>query len=245
MKRPTWSGVRRSTAALAAVAVLSAVLVLWGADALARWGAESLVARHAQTATGVLERPSVEIRGTFFLPQVLSGRYQEVEVTVEDLVSGPMRIERLDAELRGVHLTFHDLLLQKNVPIYVASTRERAALTYEDINHYLEVTGRQVRIEAAPDGEARLTGTVEVFGRDVSASALAVLEAADGELIVRPTELDTGAAIGTASRLLLQQRFSFVVPLDPLPYGRRLTDIAVSEDGIVVGVQGTNIVADP
>jgi hypothetical protein len=245
MRRPGRPRVRPSTVALVASMLVSAGLLLWGADLLARWGAESLIARHAQAATGVLERPSVDIHGRFFLPQVLSGRYEEVEVTVDDLVSGPLRIERLDAELRGVRLTFHDLLLQKNVPIYVESSRERATLTYEHVNHYLDVTGRQVRIDAAPQGRARLTGTVEVFGREVSASAIAVLEAADGELLVRPSELDTDTDLDAASRLLLRQRFSFVVPMDPLPYGQQLTGIVPSDAGIVVEAEGTDIVANP
>lgn len=243
MSRPAGRGSRGSTVAQVAVVLISAVLMLWGVDALARWGAESLLARSAQTATGVLERPTVDIHGTFFLPQVLSGRYDEVQVAVQDLESGPLRIERLDAELQGVRLTFHDLLMQNNVPVFIERSRERATLTYEDINHYLDVTGRQVRIEAGPDGEAHLTGTVEVFGREVSASTLAHLEAADGEVVVRPTELDTDTSLDEASRLFLRQRFSFVVPMDPLPYGQQLTDIATTDTGLVVDAGGSDIFA--
>jgi hypothetical protein len=236
---------RVSTALLAASILLGIGLLLWGADLLARWGAESLLARHVQATTGVLERPSVDVGGTFFLPQVLSGRYEEVDIVVDDLTSGPLRIQRLHAELRGVHLTFHDLLVQNSVPIYIEQSRERATLTYDALNSYLDATGRSVRVAAAPAGETLLTGTFQVFGREVSASALAVLDAEDDDLTVRPTQVETGTTLDGASRALLRQRFSFVVPMDPLPYGQRLTGIETTDAGVVVVAEGRDVIAQP
>lgn len=245
MKRPSWGRPRISTALLAASVLLGSGLLLWGTDAVARWGAETYLERHVQTATGVLERPAVDVHGTFFLPQVLRGRYEAVEVEVVGLASGPLRIDRLHAELSGVHLSLHDLLLQNAVPIYVERSRERATLTYDDFNHYLDVTGRPVRIEPAPAGEVVLTGTAEVFGREVSASARALLDAANGDLEVRPTQLATGTDLDPASRALLRQRFSFVVPLDPLPFGQRLTDIETTGTAVVIDAEGIGVVAGP
>jgi hypothetical protein len=237
--------VRISTLLLAASTLVGTVLLLWGADALARWTAENYLARQVQALTGVLDRPSVEVHGTFFLPQVFAGRYEHVEITVEDLRSGPLRVDRMTADLTGVHLGFHDLLAQNSVPIYVEASREQATLSFDDLNRYLDVTGRPVSVTGGDPGEVLLTGTAEVFGRRISASSEAVLGAEDGDLSVRPTTLDTGTPLDGASRLLLAQRFTFRIPLDPLPFGQRLTSIEAGETALEIQMRGTDVVVEP
>jgi hypothetical protein len=236
---------RRSTLLLAASVAVGVLLVLWGADRLARWAAEGLLARNVQLSTGVLERPEVKVHGAFFLPQLIGGRYDRVEIVVDDLRAGPLRIERVEAELNGVHVPFHDLLTQDVDTVYLEQTREVATLTYEDLNTYLEATGRPVRLDGAPDGELQLTGSVEVLGRRLSASARAVVQADDGDLAVLPTQIDTATLLDDASRLLLRQRFTVVVPLDPLPFGQELTDVETGESRVTVVARGSGILLTP
>ncbi|MCF6507387.1 DUF2993 domain-containing protein [Blastococcus sp. MG754426] len=241
----TWRRPRRSTLLLAASVALGVLLFLWGADRLARWAAEGLLARNVQLATGVLTRPEVEVHGTFFLPQLLAGRYERVDVLVEDLRAGPLRIEQVDAELTGVHVPFHDLLTQDVDVVYLERTREVATLTYDDLNAYLEATGRPISLAGRPDGEALVTGSVEVLGRRLSASARAVIAAEDGDLAVRPTQIDTATFLDDASRLLLRQRFTAVIPMDPLPFGQELTDVGIGEDRVTVEAGGAGVIVRP
>jgi LmeA-like phospholipid-binding len=236
---------RRSTLLLAASVAVGVLLVLWGADRLARWAAEGLLARNVQLTTGVLERPDVEVHGAFFLPQLIGGRYERVEIVVDDLRAGPLRIERVQAELTGVHVPFHDLLTQDIDTVYLEQTREVATLTYEDLNTYLEATGRPVRLDGAPDGELQLTGSVEVLGRRLSASARAVIEPTGGDLAVRPTQVDTATFLDDASRALLRQRFTVVIPMDPLPFGQELTDVETGEARVVVEARGSGVLVTP
>lgn len=236
---------RTSTVLLALSVVFGTALLLWAADLVARWSVESYVERQVQAVTGALERPSVDVHGTFFLPQVLQGRYERVDVSIGELRAGPLRLEDVRAELTGVHVSFRDLLAQNPAPVYIEESRQRAVLTYEDLNRYLDVTGRPVTVEAAPDGEVVLTGTAEVFGREVSASAQAVLGSEDGALSVQPTAVDTGTVLDAASRLLLRQRFTFVVPMDPLPFGQQLTGIDAGEAGLEVEARGVGVVVRP
>ncbi len=232
---------RRSTLLLAASVLAGLLLVLWGVDRLARWGAEAVLTDRIAAETGVRTPPEVEIDSSFVLLQMLRGRYEDVEVGLEGIASGPLRIERLDAELSGVRLSFHDLLYRNPVPIYVEGSQERATLRYDDLNTYLELTGRPVRIENASDGEVRLTGSVQIFGREVSASSQAGLTAEDGRILVQPTELQTGTALDAASRLLLQQRFGFAVPVDSLPFGQRLTAIDPQESTVEIEARGDGV----
>ncbi|MGY1634411.1 hypothetical protein ACI784_22150 [Geodermatophilus sp. SYSU D01186] len=52
---------RGRTVALALTVVLGTVLLLWGADRLARWGAGSVLSRAVQEQTGVLDPPAVTV----------------------------------------------------------------------------------------------------------------------------------------------------------------------------------------
>ncbi|WP_236832947.1 DUF2993 domain-containing protein [Blastococcus sp. KM273128] len=240
-----WRWPRRSTLLLAASVAVGVLLVLWGTDRLARWAAEGLLARNVQLTTGVLTRPEVEVHGTFFLPQLLGGRYERVDILVEDLRAGPLRIEQVDSELTGVHVPFHDLITQDVDVVYLERTREVATLTYEDLNRYLEATGRPLTLEGRPDGEAVLTGSVEVLGRRLSASARAVIEAEGGDLAVQPTQIDTATFLDEASRLLLRQRFTVVIPMDPLPFGQELSGVGIGADRVTVEAGGSGVVVTP
>lgn len=240
-RRPPRRRPRAATVGMGLTFVLATALLLWGADLLARWGAENLLARNIEEATGVPTRPSVDVHGTFFLPQVVQGSYDDVEITVRDLTSGPLRIEEVRARLSGVHVSFHDVLVQEPDPVWIEESVEEALLTYEDLNRYLAATGRPVTVEGAGD-EVRLTGTAEVLGEPVSASTFAELSFEDGALAVRPTEVDTDTALDPASGLLLGQRFTFRVPLDPLPFGQQLVDVEATESGLLVRARGEDVV---
>ena len=52
-------------------------LLLWGTDTLARIGAQTLLARNIQDATGVEITPEVRVHGLFFVPQVIRGAYHQ------------------------------------------------------------------------------------------------------------------------------------------------------------------------
>ena len=87
---------QRVHTAIEVVAFATAVFFLgWGADALARTGAEALLARNIQNATGVSEPPVVNVQGFAFVPQVVRGSYNEVNVTTRGLTSGPLRVDRV------------------------------------------------------------------------------------------------------------------------------------------------------
>lgn len=235
-------GRRRDALVLALVFAAGVVLLLWAADWLARRAAESVLAGTVQQETGTSEPPSVDVHGTFFLPQVLRGRYDRVDIAAEGLVSGPLRIDSLDARLTDVHLSFADLLRGRTDRIVIGSSEERALLTYADLNRYLELTGRPFDIAPAEDGGLELTGTVEVLDQTLDASADARLSTEDGALLVEPTRVGAARELDRISRLLLGERFSFRVPLDPLPFGQRLTGVQVAPEGVRVDAAGTGVV---
>ena len=227
-----------------AVALLIAIpLLFWGADALARLGAETLVARNLGVATGVIEPPDIEVRGRLFLPQVIRGSYEHVDVEIRGVTSGPLRVDRVDARLRGVRLPFHDVLVRDLGELGVVDSSTRVRLTYADLNSYFDQTGRPLQISVQDDGQLRLAGTVDVLGRRVDGVAVATISASNGTLRITPASIDTGdTTLGSASRLLLQQRFSLTIPLGSLPFGQEVTSVTPTEDALIVDTVGYGVV---
>jgi LmeA-like phospholipid-binding len=228
-----------------AVAVVLALLV-WGSESLARWGAQSLLEDNIQDVTGVADRPRVEVQGPVLLPQVLRGSYADVDVSVSGLRSGALRIERVDARLYDVRMPFRDVVLRDIRRIGIGRSVDQVSLRFQDLNDYFEITGREVRLSPAGDGQVQLRGFVLVLSQTIQATATAELSVDGNQLRVTPRDIDTaGSSLSPARRLLLEQRLTFMVPLDTLPFGRSLTGVTVLEDGVRLTAEGRTIILQP
>lgn len=226
-------------------AVLGTGLLLWGLDRLARQTVQSLLAEELQEATGTVQDPTVEVLGGPVLLQALRGRYDEVAVTMEEVSNGPLTFDRVHAELYGVHLSFHDLLVRDaDVVVFERSTAD-AWLGYDDLDRYLRFSGRPmtVRPESPRSAdEVRLTATGELLDGRYDASATAVVDGATGALVVRPTEVRTDRQLDRSAELLLAERFRFRVPLDPLPFGQQVEGFELGEEAVSVRTTGSGVV---
>ena len=238
---------QRARTAIEVVAFVTAVFFLgWGADALARVGAEALLARNIQNATGVSEPPVVDVRGFAFVPQVVRGAYNEVDVTTRGIASGPLRVEQVDSQLFDVRVPFHDVLVQDIRRVGISRSVEAVTLRYEDLNAYFDATGRPLQLAPTENGETQLTGTVDVLSQQVQVTASATLSVANETLRITPRQIDTGnTTLTQASRLLLGQRLALSVPLSTLPFGHQLTNVVASPDEISLKAEGVAIIVQP
>jgi hypothetical protein len=237
----------RSWMAMEAFVFVTVVFLMgWGADALARSGAEALLARNIQTATGVAGRPTVNVRGFAFVPQVVRGAYSQVEVTTLGIASGPLRIERVDSRLYDVRVRFHDVLVQDIRRVGIGRSDQEVTLRYSDINSYFVDTGRELQVAPGHDGVVMLSGTVDVLSKRVRVRATATLSVVGEVVRITAGKLDTGlASLDRAERLLLSQRLALTVPLGTLPFGHELRTVTVAEDAIHLTAQGNAIVLQP
>ena len=221
-------------------------LLLWGTDTLARIGAQTLLARNIQDATGVEITPEVKVHGLFFVPQVIRGAYSDVEVTTLGIESGPLRIARVQSQLSDVRIPFHDVLVRDIRRVGIGHSVENLDLTYDDLNAYFITTGRRLQVAPGPDGTVRVMGTVDVLNQKVPVSADAELWVEDDTLRMSPQTLATGSgSLDTASRLLLGQRLRLIVPLGALPFGHRLTGAQADAAGVHLTAEGSGIVVQP
>lgn len=237
---------RRRTALEAAILVLGVGLLLWGTDTIARTGAESLLERNIQDVTGVAETPQVEVHGSFLLVQAIRGAYDEVEVSLVDVRSGPLQVRRVEATLQDVRVPFRDLILRDIRRVGIGRATDRVTLQFSDLNSYFDVTGRPLRLTGGEDGSVAMSGSFNVLGQIIPVSAKVKLSVDDSQLRITPMEIDTGdAALSQASRLLLDQRLNLTVPLDTLPFGQQLTEITSDQEAIYLQAQSTGVVLRP
>jgi hypothetical protein len=237
---------RRRTALEAVILAIGVALLLWGTDALARAGAESLLERNIQDVTGVVERPVVEVHGTFLLPQAIRGAYDDVEVSVVDIRSGPLQIHRVDARLQDVRIPLRDLVLRDIRRVGIGKATDRVTLRFSDLNSYFEVTGRPLRLSGGDDGSVEMRGFFIVLGQTIPVTAQVSLSVDDSQLRITPEEIDTGSArLSQARRLLLDQQLNLTVPLDTLPFGQQLTEISSDRESLYLQAESTAVILRP
>ena len=221
-------------------------LLLWGADSMARIGAQSLLSRNIQDATGVEVPPNVDVQGTFFLPQMIRGAYSDVHVTTQGVTGGPLRIDRVESRLSDVRVPFHDVLVGDIRRVGIGGSVEDLDLTYEDLNAYFAATGRRLVLAPGRDGAVRVSGSVEVANQTVPLSAVATLSVEGDALRISPESFHTGSgALDAASRYLLGKRLHLLVPLGTLPFGHDLTGVRADPEGLHLTATGTDILLEP
>jgi len=236
----------RRTAWMIALFLVTVALLLWAADSLARTAAQNQLADHIHQQTEGLAPPTVVIGGTVFLPQVLRGQYDDVAISFPELSDGPLRLSDVHAQLSGVHVPFRDVLTGAANPILVDHADEQAFLTYDDLNTYLAAIGQPVTVQGSGgDDTVILTGTVQLGTSTVTGTAEAHINAAAEAVAVTPTRLISDSPLASLSQVLLGQRFTFLIPLDPLPFGEQVTDIQVQEQGFLIRAHGDNLLVAP
>lgn len=242
---PRWRTVLRLRAPL--IMAIVVVTLLWGADAVARNGAEALVARDVQGATGAAVPPEVVVQGRFFLPQVMRGAYDEVDVTTTGLESGPLRIDRVESRLIDVRVPFRDVLLQDVRSLGVGRSEQRVTLRYEDLNAYFAATGRPLSVLPTESSNlVEVNGESTVLARRIEVRAQVLLAVLDGNLRLTPQTIDFGSSdLSTAAQALLTQRLTLAVPLSNLPFGHDLTAVTAGPESIVVEAESVGIVVQP
>ncbi|MCW2615932.1 MAG: hypothetical protein JWN08_2926 [Frankiales bacterium] len=215
---------------LVALAVLAVLLLV--ADRASAALASRALADELQRSGGLSARPTVDVGGFPFLTQAVGGRYDRIEVRAEDVPAGEVRLAGLEAVLNGVQVPLGDALSGSVAAVPVDRVDARVRLAYDVLAR--RSGGR--RLSVAPAGaRVRVTGSVEVLGQTVSATALSRV-ALDGDVVVvtaESFEVGNGVANAVLSRAL-GDRFDLRVPVRGLPYGLRVEQVSVEPDGVVV-----------
>lgn len=204
---------------------------------VAQRAAESKLAGYAQFET----RPTVRVHGFPFLTQAIRGRYDDIEVSGKDVRLGDISRAKLDVHLRGAHISLSDLAGGHVNQLPVDRVAGTVTLPYDQLAQRSGIngltitpTGDQLKVSAPLPVPGDGTTTVTAQGQltvDGDSLHLAVSNVQAGGLQLPQAILDQLGRGLTAS-----------IPIPPLPYGLRITGIAVHGDGLAVAGAGTDVV---
>jgi hypothetical protein len=209
--------------AILLVVVLGLLVVV---DRVADAAAQRDVAARIKASEHLSSRPEVDIHGFPFLTQMVSGRYDDVDVTIRGLHAGPLPITSLTARLSGAKVPFGAVLRQSVGAIPTDRTSATLLLSFADLNRF--VSTDHVRFSAGSGGRLHVAATVDVAGAGVSAGA-------DVPVVVSGSELTVDVMGGV----------QVTIPLPGLPFHMHLRDAKATNAGIVVAGSVDDLVLRP
>lgn len=202
---------------LITLAVLSALFV--AADRVAARVAQNQVSAQIKTSQRLSAEPQVTIRGFPFLTQAFGGEYDDIEVVGTDLVSGSIKVGRVEADLRGVKISLSDALGGSLGAVPVTQATVRADVGWDALEN---ASGEAVKLEAARGGGVQVSTVVS--GRTIRFVADPVVER--GQVVLVPRDV-AGRTISFGTTTL--------------PFGMRLTSAQVRPSGLVLVATGAGI----
>lgn len=222
--------VRRSRWVL--VVLLLAALAVAADQIGARFAAAQLRARVA-AATG--SNPEVRTASGPFLPQALARRFDTADVSLHSAQLPPSNLEVRDirAHLRDVPW---------NSTERIGSVDATAVVPFSTLERRANLPAGS--LSGADDGRARVTQKLEVFGLSVAVAATADLRVDGAAVVIEPVGLELAGAqipLNDDLRARLTEQLRARVPLDGLPAGLRLQDVAVIPEGLRLHLVGQDV----
>ena len=221
-----------------ALVVLATLLVL--ADRVGVVLAERALADQIRTELDLQQTPDVSIRGVPFLTQAIRGRYQEVRVGLPDVDSGRLQNIGVHARLLGMHAPLGDVLRRQVDEVPVDRITGDLTVGYADLARASGISGLRITRE----GDAlRLSGSVQVLGRQVDASAVGRVEVVGNDIAINAERAEIAgvevpqAALDVAARLL-----SFRVSPRGLPLSLRITGVRTGDTSLEVTAESDDAV---
>jgi len=224
---------------LTTIVLVAIVLVL--ADRAALLVAQNAVATQLQSSGDLSVTPSVSIRGFPFLTQAVSGHYDSIRVNAAELTAGGERLSKFTVSLDGVDIPLSDIRTGDVQKVPVDHLSARVLLSYADLQARLR--DRRLTLSPGPDGLLRVTGSVSVLGRTVSASALSSVRLSGTSVVVTAQRFEVGAS--PADRVVtaaLGHRLDFTARIGQLPYGLKLTGVRLTSEGVVASATAKDTV---
>ncbi|WP_405688460.1 DUF2993 domain-containing protein [Streptomyces sp. NBC_01387] len=215
------------------VVILGGLFVL--VDRVAVNVAESKAADRIRSSEGLSGTPDVDIKGFPFLTQVLDKKLGRVDVTlkgVEANASGrQVRITNVRAEL-------HDVKISGTFTSAVAARASGTAhISYEDLTKASE---SGAKIAYGGNGKVKVTGSVNILGRTLTRSVTSSVTMVGTDRIKVHADTVPGEGIPGLEGLV-RQKTDFDSAVGGLPAGLKLDQVRATEDGVDIGVTGTDV----
>jgi hypothetical protein len=222
---------------LVIVLILVIGLVI-AADRIGLWVAQDQIAKNVASQYDLDHKPEVKIKGFPFLNQALNGQYGEIDVNVGDVTQLGVHLTGTVVTLKGVKAPLSDAVHGDSSKMVADTATSTATVSYADVD---KEAPRGLKISAK--GKAlQVRGPVSVLGLSRTVTATVTVRPSGRSVRVLPQTVDAGGT--TIPVALVQQVFSFTMPVKGLPLNTRISDVQIGQDGLRVTTTGEHVSLD-
>jgi hypothetical protein len=205
------------------------------ADRVGLWVAEDQIAKNVASQYGLDHKPDVKIKGFPFLNQALNGRYGEIDVKVGDVTQLGVHLTDTVVTLKGVKAPLSDAAHGDASKMVADTATSTATVSYADID---KQAPRGMKVSAK--GKAlQVRGPVTVLGMSRTLTATVTVRPSGRSVRVVPQTVNAGGA--TLPVALIQQAFTFTMPVKGIPLNTRISDVQIQPDGLRVTTTGQHV----
>jgi hypothetical protein len=205
------------------------------ADRIGLWVAQDQIAKNVASQYGLDHKPDVKIKGFPFLNQALNGRYGEIDVNVGDVTQLGVHLTNTVVTLKGVKAPLSDALHGDASKMVADTATSVATVSYADVD---KQAPRGLKI-SAKGKDLQVRGPVTVLGLSRTVTATVTVRPSGRSVRVVPQTVDAGGT--TIPVTLVQQAFSFTMPVKGLPLNTRISDVQIGQDGLRVTTTGEHV----
>jgi hypothetical protein len=205
------------------------------ADRVGLWVAQDQIAKNVASQYDLDHKPEVKIKGFPFLNQALNGRYGEIDVNVGDVTQLGVHLTDTVVTLKGVNAPLSDAMHGDASKMVADTATSVATVSYADVD---KQAPRGLKV-SAKGKELQVRGPVTVLGLSRTVTATVTVRPSGRSVRVLPQTVDAGGT--TIPVALVQQAFSFTMPVKGLPLNTRISDVQVGQDGLRVTTTGEHV----
>jgi hypothetical protein len=205
------------------------------ADRVGLWVAQDQIAKNVASQYGLDHKPQVKIKGFPFLNQALNGRYGEIDVNVGDVTQLGVHLTNTVVTLKGVKAPLSDAVHGDASKMVADTATSTATVSYADVD---KEAPRGLKI-SDKGKDLQVRGPVTVLGLSRTVTATVTVRPSGRNVRVVPQTVDAGGT--TIPVALVQQAFSFTMPVKGLPLNTRISDVQVGQDGLRVTTIGEHV----
>lgn len=204
------------------------------------------VAAELQKSQRLASTPGVTVPGIPFLTQVVTGRYDVVEITMVDVpVAAGVAVDRLDATLYGVHAPARQAMTGELTTLPVeraeASGHVSFAALQTAVNASLSDRGVTVTLGRAGPDRVAVTGRVTTLIGRFTVRGQARVAVSKGRIAVSVAP-ESLSGIPNTIRDAVRRQLDMSVLAPELPFGLAIRSVAVDASGLQLTATGSNVV---
>lgn len=211
------------------ILLVAAVIAVVIGDRVALVVVQNEIARRVTDAYALTGEPEVTVGGFPFLTQAVAGTYPRIDVRVGDWTGHDITVHDLDVTLTDVSAPLGDVLTDRASNLVATTATATAVVPFDTVRGFAPSTVES--ISDSPDG-LRVTGRFPVAGIQVPATVFVKVTPTDTGIEVTPVSVRSTLGGPTIPLAMLQRGLTFVVPLQQLPLGARVTAVTSAADGL-------------